>query len=58
MNKFSDKFLMEIIAKGGGAVGKSAMMPGWGGQFKEKQLRDIVAYVRSIADPPYKPSGK
>ena len=58
MNKFSDKFLVEIIAKGGGALGKSAMMPGWGGQFKENQLRDIVAYVRSIADPPYKPSGK
>ncbi|HJU61560.1 MAG TPA: c-type cytochrome [Candidatus Binatia bacterium] len=58
MNKFSDKFLLEIIAKGGGAVGKSAMMPGWGGQLKANQLRDIVAYVRSIADPPYKGSGK
>jgi mono/diheme cytochrome c family protein len=58
MNKFSDKFLLEIIAKGGGAVGKSAMMPGWGGQFKEKQLRDIIAYVRSIAEPPHKGSGK
>jgi mono/diheme cytochrome c family protein len=33
-------------------------MPAWGGQFKEKQLRDIMAYLRSIADPPYKPSGK
>jgi mono/diheme cytochrome c family protein len=58
MNKFTDKFLFEIIAKGGGAVGKSAMMPGWGGQLKEKQLQDIVAYVRSIAEPPYKESGK
>jgi mono/diheme cytochrome c family protein len=58
MNKFTDKFLFEIIAKGGGAVGKSAMMPGWGGQLKEKQLQDIVAYVRSIAEPPYKGSGK
>jgi mono/diheme cytochrome c family protein len=52
MNKLSDKFLLDIISKGGGAVGKSAMMPGWGGQFKENQLRDIVAYVRSIAVPP------
>jgi mono/diheme cytochrome c family protein len=58
MNQFTDKFLMEIISKGGSAVGKSPMMPAWGGQFKENQLRDIVAYVRSIADPPYKPSGK
>jgi mono/diheme cytochrome c family protein len=33
-------------------------MPGWGGQFKENQLRDVVAYVRSMADPPYKAAGK
>jgi cytochrome c oxidase cbb3-type subunit III len=58
MNQLTDQFLMEIISKGGSAVGKSPMMPAWGGQFKENQLRDIVAYVRSIADPPYKPAGK
>lgn len=58
MNRLSDKFLLDIISKGGSAVGKSAMMPGWGGQFKEDQLRDILAYVRSIAVPPYKASGK
>lgn len=58
MNQLSDKFLLDIISKGGSAVGKSAMMPGWGGQLKENQLRDIVAYVRSIAVPPYKESGK
>lgn len=52
MNRLSDKFLLDIISKGGSAVGKSAMMPGWGGQFKEDQLRDILAYVRSIAVPP------
>ena len=58
MNQLTDKFLLEIISKGGSAVGKSPMMPGWGGQFKENQLRDVVAYVRSMADPPYKASGK
>ena len=54
MNQLSDKFLFDIISKGGGAVGKSAFMPAWGGQFKEKQVSDIIAYIRSIADPPYK----
>lgn len=54
MNQLTDKYLMEIISKGGGVVGKSPMMPAWGGQFKEDQIRDIVAYVRSIAEPPYK----
>jgi mono/diheme cytochrome c family protein len=58
MNQFTDKFLMEIISKGGGAVGKSPMMPAWGGALKEGQLQDLVAYVRSIANPPYKAPGK
>ena len=58
MNQLTDKFLLEIISKGGSAVGKSPMMPGWGGQLKESQVRDIVAYVRSMADPPHKASGK
>jgi cytochrome c oxidase cbb3-type subunit III len=58
MNQLNDKFLLEIISKGGSAVGKSPMMPAWGGQFKENQLRDLVAYVRSMADPPYKAPGK
>jgi mono/diheme cytochrome c family protein len=58
MNQFSDKFLLDVVSKGGGAVGKSPMMPGWGGQLNEKQIRDIIAYLRSIADPPYKAQGK
>jgi len=58
MNALSDKFLVDIISKGGTAVGKSAFMPGWGGQLQEKQVRDIVAYVRSIANPPYKEPSK
>ncbi|MPZ75674.1 MAG: c-type cytochrome [Deltaproteobacteria bacterium] len=58
MNSFSDKFLSEIISKGGVAVGKSPFMPSWGGVLKENQLRDLVAYLRSIANPPYKASGK
>ena len=58
MNQLTDKFLLDIISKGGSAVGKSPMMPAWGGQLKENQLRDIVAYVRSLAEPPYRASGK
>jgi mono/diheme cytochrome c family protein len=58
MNKLSDKFLLDIISKGGPAMGKSPVMPGWASQIKEPQQRDIVAYIRSIAQPPYKASGK
>ena len=55
MNQLSDKFLVDLILKGGSAVGKSSFMPAWGSSFNEKQIRDIVAYLRTIADPPYKP---
>lgn len=54
MNQLSDSFLMNIISKGGGAVGKSTFMPAWGGALNEKQIRDIVSYIRSIAVPPNK----
>ena len=58
MNQLPDKFLIDIISKGGSAVGKSALMPAWGSQLKDKQLRDLVAYIRSIVEPPYKAAGK
>src|SRR5918994_7392615 len=51
MNSFSDEFLLNIIAKGGAAVGKSAFMPAWGGVLKESQIQDLITYMRSIASP-------
>jgi len=54
MNQLSDKFLLDIIVKGGGSVGKSSFMPAWGSSLNDRQIRDIVAYLRTIADPPYK----
>lgn len=53
MNQFSDKFLTDIITKGGSAVNKSAFMPAWGSSLNNKQVSDIVAYLRSLANPPY-----
>jgi len=55
MNQLPDRFLIEVISKGGSAVGKSSFMPAWGSSLNEKQIRDIVAYLRTIADPPYRP---
>ena len=57
MNSFSDEFLATIISKGGAAVGKSSFMPAWGGVLKDNQLQDLLAYLKSIANPP-KASGK
>jgi mono/diheme cytochrome c family protein len=47
--------MVDIITKGGSAAGKSSFMPAWGSSLTEKQIRDIIAYLRTIADPPYKP---
>jgi mono/diheme cytochrome c family protein len=61
MNKLTDQWLYDIISKGGGAVGKSNFMPGWSGSLNEKQIRDLLAYIRSLAEPPYgsdRPAGK
>ena len=55
MNPMNDKFLVDVITKGGSAVGKSSFMPAWGSSFNDKQIRDMVAYIRSLAVPPYKP---
>jgi mono/diheme cytochrome c family protein len=53
MNKLSDQFLADIISKGGSAVNKSGFMPAWGTSLNGNQVADIVAYIRSIASPPY-----
>jgi mono/diheme cytochrome c family protein len=51
MSQLSDKYLIEVISKGGSGVGKSAFMPAWGSSLNDKQIRDIVAFIRSIAIP-------
>lgn len=58
MNRLSDDFLREIISKGGGPVGKSPVMPAWGGQLQEKQIADLVAHIRSLAVPSTQPPRK
>jgi mono/diheme cytochrome c family protein len=58
MNQLNDKFLYDIVSKGGGAVGKSTFMPSWGGALNDTQIRDVVAYIRILAVPPHKPGGK
>jgi mono/diheme cytochrome c family protein len=54
MNPLTDQNLADTISKGGPAVGKSSFMPAWGGSLNEKQVRDIIAYIRTLAVPPYK----
>ena len=48
MNSRSDAFLRDVIAKGGKAMGLSAFMPAWQGIFKDKEIEDLLAYIRSL----------
>ena len=58
MSQLSDKYLHDIISKGGSGVGKSPFMPAWGSLFKDQQVRDIISYVRSLSIPPSKSAGR
>jgi mono/diheme cytochrome c family protein len=51
LRNVTDQALFDTIQKGGAATGKSPMMPPFGGQLKEGQVRDLVAYLRSLAAP-------
>jgi mono/diheme cytochrome c family protein len=51
----SDENLQNMIALGGSAVGKSAMMPPYGKVLSKDEIRSVIAYIRVIAAPPYQP---
>lgn len=57
MNALSDEHLFTVVQKGGFAVGKSPLMAPWGGTLDDAQIWDVVAYMRSLADPPYPTGG-
>ena len=49
MSKLNDAALTNVIAKGGSAVGKSPLMPPFNGQLKDQDIKDVIAYIRSLA---------
>ena len=53
-----DQNLQNIITLGGSAVGKSAMMPPYGGVLSGEEIRAVIAFARVIAQPPYQPSSR
>jgi mono/diheme cytochrome c family protein len=50
MNKHTDKYLADIISKGGASVGKSAQMPAWGAVIEEARVKEIVAHIRTLSN--------
>jgi len=46
----NDESLAAVISQGGKAVGKSVLMPLWGKTLDEQQIRDVVAYLRTVPE--------
>jgi len=44
-----DEYLFQITKDGGAAVKKSPLMPAMGKTLKDDQIKDLVAYLRSLA---------
>lgn len=55
LNPESDEYMQNVIALGGSAVGKSAMMPPYGRVLSADEIRSLIAFVRAISQPPYQP---
>jgi mono/diheme cytochrome c family protein len=55
MNALSDAHLAKVITEGGAAVQRSPLMPSWQGTLTPQQIHDVIAYLRTLAVPPYKP---
>jgi cytochrome c oxidase cbb3-type subunit 3 len=52
-NSLGDEFLSNTITLGGGAMGKSAIMPPWGRTLSQDEIQALVAYIRAVAQPTY-----
>ncbi len=56
-NRFTDADLINFISHGGPGAGKSPQMPAYGATLKPAEIKALLAYIRSIADPPYQTPG-
>jgi len=55
MNPLPDHFLFSVIARGADSVGLSPLMPAFKPFLGDPQIRDVIAFVRSLAQPPFDP---
>jgi mono/diheme cytochrome c family protein len=54
MNPLPDEFIVNIVLHGGPAEGLSPGMPPFAAYLGEAQARDVTAYLRSLANPPFR----
>jgi mono/diheme cytochrome c family protein len=46
--RMTEERLLLAVSKGGPAVGKSVLMPAWGKTLTDRQLHDVVTYLRTL----------
>jgi mono/diheme cytochrome c family protein len=51
MRSVNDRFLFEIIQKGGSQFGRSNAMPAWSMKLSDAEIRELVGLIRSFARP-------
>ena len=50
MSKITDEEIHLAITKGGDAVQKSELMPGWGDVLSVKEIDELVVYLRKLCN--------
>ena len=55
MNALTDAHLLKVIGEGGAAAGLAPIMPAWKDILSAQQIQDVMAFVRTLAVPPYTP---
>lgn len=57
LNKMSDSDLMAVVSHGGQSMNLSGLMPPYGATLTRPELQAVIAYIRLVSEPPYKPAG-
>jgi mono/diheme cytochrome c family protein len=57
MNAINGADLVAIISHGGAALNKSPEMPPYENRLTKTEIDALAAYIRAVADPPYRPQG-
>jgi len=57
LNAMSDSDLESIISHGGPALNRSPEMPPYGYTLSKTEIEAVMAYIRAVSDPPYRPKG-
>ena len=52
MSKLTEKDLVTVITKGGGAVGKSPVMPAFGEKLKGQDVQNLIALMAQMGSAP------